>query len=200
MAFSHDLFPPTSQSVERRRLVLPPEDTEAAARSRRLRELGISSRPVPEFDEFASELANTLEAPFAMVNFMDNDQQYFAGLHLGGGDTSSEVAPEPPAADDPMRTMDRDHGYCVYVAHRRRALALHNVHDYAPFSGNPVVDEIGVRAYLGAPLIDHTGTTLGTICVVDQTPRTWGQKGVATIKRMASQIVARIERGEYTRS
>ncbi|MDA3647900.1 GAF domain-containing protein [Saccharopolyspora indica] len=201
MSLPHDPASRKYPKVDGHRLLLPPEDVEAAARSRRLRELGISSRPIPEFDEFAGELAATLEAPFAMVNFMDDDRQYFAGLHVTRSGTASETEPAPPLpADDPMRTMDRDHGYCVYVAARRRALVLHNIRDYAPFSGNPVADEIGVRAYLGAPLIDRTGTALGTICVVDQVPREWGREGLEIIKRMAAQLVSRIERGEYTTS
>ncbi|MFI0468298.1 GAF domain-containing protein [Saccharopolyspora sp. 5N102] len=183
-----------------RHLLLPPEDVEASARSRRLRELGISDRPIPEFDEFARELATLTGAPFAMVNFIDNNRQYFAGLYAARSNTTVETCPAPPPpADDPMRTMERDHGYCVYVVNRRRALVLHNVRDYAPFAGNPVVDEIGIRAYLGAPLIDHTGTTLGTICVVDQNPHAWGRKGLATIKEMAVHMVSRIERRDYTR-
>ncbi len=77
----------------------------------RLRELGIGDAPVPEFDDFARRPARTTGAPYAMVNFIDEHRQYFAGLR---------------------------------------------------FAGNPVVDGIGIRSYLGAPLIDRNGTALGT--------------------------------------
>ncbi|MDX6362827.1 MAG: hypothetical protein QOC85_1837, partial [Streptomyces sp.] len=64
------------------------------------------------------------------------------------------------------------------------------------FAGNPVVDEIGIRSYLGAPLIDRTGIALGTVCVVDVEPRPWGRAGLETIKAMAAELVAELERRE----
>ena len=68
--------------------------------------------------------------------------------------------------------------------------------DYPRFAGNPVVDEFGIRSYLGAPLIDSTGMVLGTVCVVDVEPRPWGRPGLETIKASAAELVARLERRE----
>lgn len=73
-------------------------------------------------------------------------------------------------------------------------MALDEVMDYHLFAGNPVVDEIGVRAYLGAPLIDHTGT-LGTICVVDTKPHNWGRTG-NRIHQSAGRRAGRKDRAE----
>ena len=44
---------------------------------------------------------------------------------------------------------------------RRKALVLEDVSDYPRFAGNPVVDEFGIRSYLGAPLVDSTGMDAG---------------------------------------
>lgn len=164
-------------------LLLTPEDREAPARVTRLRELGVGDAPVPEFDDFARRLARTTGAPCAMVNFMDEHRQYFAGLY----------AQTSPRAG---RAMARDHGYCPHVVVRRKALVLEDVCDYPRFAGNPVVDEIGIRSYLGAPLIDRTGTALGTVCVVAREPRPWGRQGLETIKSMAAELVERIHRRE----
>ena len=62
--------------------------------------------------------------------------------------------------------------------------------------GNPVVDEIGIRSYLGAPLIDRTGTTLGTICIVDLEPRPWGGPGLDFIKAQAAEMMEMIHQRE----
>nr|WP_073837579.1 GAF domain-containing protein [Micromonospora sp. CB01531] len=51
---------------------------------------------------------------------------------------------------------------------------------------------IGIRSCPGAPLIDHTGATLGTICVVDTEPRPWGRPGLETVKALAQELVERI--------
>ncbi|HZG06773.1 MAG TPA: GAF domain-containing protein [Streptomyces sp.] len=176
-------------------LLLTPDDHDAPARVARLRELGIGDAPVPEFDEFARRLAQITGAPYAMVNFIDENRQYFAGLYTPDVDQTVELGPNQPTAQ-PGRVMARDHGYCPHVIVRRKALVLEDVCDYPRFAGNPVVDEIGIRSYLGAPLIDRTGMALGTVCVVDQEPRPWGRQGLETIKTMAAELVEQIHRME----
>lgn len=59
-----------------------------------------------------------------------------------------------------------------------------------------MVDEIGIRSYMGAPLIDRTGIALGTICVVDTDVRPWGRAGLETIKTLAAELVEQIHRRE----
>ncbi|MGI5212338.1 GAF domain-containing protein [Plantactinospora sp. CA-290183] len=176
--------------------LLTPIDQEAPRRVQRLRELGLGDEPDPEFDEFARKLSQITGAPYAMVNFIDEDRQYFAGLHTTPANQAGGGSPEEAAAGTPGRVMSRDHGYCPHVVVRRKALVLDDVCDYPRFAGNPVVDEIGIRSYLGAPLIDRTGTTLGTICVVDVEPRPWGREGLETIKALAAELVDRIHQRE----
>ncbi|MDN3250652.1 GAF domain-containing protein [Streptomyces sp. DSM 42143] len=173
------------------RLLLTPEDREAPARVRRLRRLGLAERPDPALDTFAAHLAHLAEAPYAMVNFLVEGGQFFAGLRVPeippvtrGDGTSPEFG----------RVQPRDHGFCPHVVVRRKALVLEDVRDYPRFAGNPVVDAFGIRSYLGAPLIDSTGTVLGTVAASDVRPRTWGTAGLATIKSAAADLVRRIER------
>lgn len=176
------------------RLMMTPVDREAASRVERLRQLGIGENPDNDFDEFARQLATTTGAPYAMVNFIDENRQFFAGLYTPGS-AGSSVSPATGAVE-PGRVMDRDHGYCPHVVVRRKALVLEDVCDYPRFAGNPVVDEIGIRSYLGAPLIDHDGNALGTVCVVDVEPRPWGRPGLEVIKSMAAAVMDRIHQRE----
>ncbi|MEU9592151.1 GAF domain-containing protein [Streptomyces sp. NPDC048193] len=173
------------------RLLLTPEDRDAPARVRRLHRLGLAQRPDPALDTFAAHLAGLVEAPYAMVNFLVEGGQFFAGLRV----------PEIP----PVRSGDgtgpgfgrvqpRDRGFCPHVVARRKALVLEDVRDYPRFAGNAVVDEFGIRSYLGAPLIDSTGTVLGTVSAADVRPRTWGKAGLETVKSSADDLVRRIER------
>ncbi|MFD9324288.1 GAF domain-containing protein [Streptomyces sp. NPDC060065] len=180
------------------RLLLTPQDKDVAARVRRLRRLGLGARAEPAFDAFADRLAEVTAVPYSMVNFIDENRQFFAGLHtpdggdldvgLGGG-LDGEHGGRPGVG----RYMARDYGFCPHVVVRRKALVLEDVCDYPRFAGNPVVDEIGVRSYLGAPLIDHTGIVLGTVCAVDIEPRPWGRAGLEIIKSMAAELVEQIE-------
>jgi GAF domain-containing protein len=181
--------------------LLVPVDAEAPRRVQRLRELGLGQGPDPEFDEFARLLATSTGAPFAMVNFIDEERQYFAGLYspAQAAPAAAELRAQSVPAEDPGRVMARDHGWCPHVVVRRLPRVLDDVCDYPRFAGNPVVDEIGIRSYIGAPLIDRTGTTLGTICIVDREPRPWGRSGLEFIKGQAAELVDRIHQRELGR-
>ncbi|MFD0268263.1 GAF domain-containing protein [Streptomyces sp. NPDC127106] len=160
-------------------LLLTPVDREAPARAVRLRELGLGQRPDSALDAFARRIAEVLQAPYAGVNFVGEERQFFAGLHH---------APDAQPSGYPARVLPRDHGYCPHVVVRRRALVLEDVRDFARFAGNAVVDESGVRSYAGAPLTDRQGMVLGTVCAVDVEPRRWGTEGLATVKSLAAEL------------
>ncbi|WAL65987.1 GAF domain-containing protein [Amycolatopsis cynarae] len=181
------------------RLLTAPHDPEVGQRMARLRALGLGDRPDAQFDEFAARLARITGAPYAMVNFIGDREQYFAGLYTpsNGAAGATLEAIQASAHNDPGREMDLDHGFCPHVVVRRKALVLDDVCEYPRFAGNPVVDKIGIRSYLGAPLIDdRTGTALGTVCVVATEPRPWGRQGLETIKAMAGELMQLIHERE----
>ncbi|GGT31970.1 GAF domain-containing protein [Streptomyces chromofuscus] len=175
------------------RLLLTPEDKQAPERTRRLRLLGLGERPEPALDAFASRLASLTGAPYAMVNFLGEHGQFFAGLHAP---VVGLVAREDGTRPVMGRFLPRDHGFCPHVVVRHKALVLEDVRDYPRFAGNPVVDEYGIHSYLGAPLIDTTGMVLGTVCVADVSPRAWGRSGLESIKATAADLVVRLEAPE----
>ncbi|MCW7945921.1 histidine kinase [Streptomyces hygroscopicus] len=178
------------------RLLLTPEDGDAPARVGRLRRLGLGERPEPEFDAFAARVAGLAAAPYAMVNFIGEHRQFFAGLHQPDDRPLTVVADPDRAHHEPTRHLGREYGFCPHVVVRRKALVLEDVRDYPRFAANPVVDELGIRSYLGAPLVDRTGIALGTVCAADVQPRPWGRAGLETIKALAAELAERIERRE----
>lgn len=180
------------------RYLARPADPDLGQRMTRLQQLGIGGNPDPEFDKIAAELASATGAPYAMVNFVGPTEQYFAGLYPASDDLQNAVA-AIAAAEAVGRTMPVDHGYCPHVVQRRLALPLDDVCDYPRFAGNPVVDKLGIRSYLGAPLIDHNDVVLGTVCVVAKEPQSWGREGVELIKATAADLVALISQREEQR-
>ncbi|RKT82138.1 GAF domain-containing protein [Saccharopolyspora antimicrobica] len=172
---------------------LTPVDNRGAERQARLRQLGLGEKPEPEFEAFAKRVAKTLGVPNAMVNFVGATHQYVGGLY-------SQMMPDDGATAGPeMRTAPLDTGYCPHVIARGMALVLEDVCDYPRFAGNDIVDRMNVRSYLGAPLIDRTGTPLGTLCVIDSEPRPWGRDGLHAIKSLASEGVELIHTHERER-
>lgn len=166
-------------------LHLPSTDSDLGERVQLLEDLGLGS-PDEEFDAFATELAYDAGLPYAMVNLITS-QQLFVGLH---SPTDDDL---PPVG----RTMPRNHGYCPEVIERKKALVLPDVFAHPRFAGNPVVDQIGIRTYAGAPLIhEPTGTVLGTVCVVGTTerPQSTGQASLALIKSRRDELMRIIYR------
>lgn len=180
------------------RPLLTPVDRDGPARGARLRRLGLGERTdtsFDSFDAFADRVAEVTATPFSMVNFIDENRQFFAGLHTPAGTREgSGLGAVAAGSGRGIRHLARDHGYCPHVLVRRKALVLEDVCDYPRFAGNPVVDDMGIRSYLGAPLIDRTGVALGTVCAVDTVPRPWGRAGLDTIKLLARELVGQIDR------
>jgi GAF domain-containing protein len=135
---------------------------ELTARMRLIEKLGISTEPTAFFDAVATELATRTAFLYGFVNLVLTEQT-FVGLH------------NPPAGSGHLtvrRTMGLDHGWCPEVVKRKKALPLADVHQSPRFTGNPVVDAVGIRSYFGAPLLHKpTGIVLGTVCVIDPEPR-----------------------------
>ncbi|MFF7459008.1 GAF domain-containing protein [Kitasatospora sp. NPDC008115] len=168
-------------------------------RARRLRSLGLDEPAADEaFDRFAHLAASITRAPIAMVNFINDEHQMFRGLYIPP--TSPEIPVDKGSAwadrgiafDLPTRQMPMSYGFCPHVVAQRSPLALDDILAYPRFAGNSVVDELGVRAYLGAPLVDDTNTVIGTVCVLDHEPRQWGRERLRDIQHLAEALLSEI--------
>ncbi|WP_445529729.1 GAF domain-containing protein [Streptomyces cyslabdanicus] len=134
---------------------------ELAQRYELLNRLGVPTVANEDFDNLARDMAAQAGFLYGFVNLF-LEEQTFVGLHQPPVDSGYVIV---------GRTMSRDHGWCPEVMARRKALPLHDVHASPRFSGNHVVDAVGIRSYFGAPLIHDSGTVLGTVCVIDPEKR-----------------------------
>ncbi|MER5440806.1 GAF domain-containing protein [Streptomyces sp. NPDC002790] len=137
------------------------EPSELAQRYELLRTLGVPTTASEDFDALARAMAEKAGFLYGFVNLF-LEEQTFVGLHQPPADSGYVIV---------GRTMSRDHGWCPEVMSREKALPLPDVHASPRFSGNHVVDAVGIRAYFGAPLIHDSGTVLGTVCVIDPEKR-----------------------------
>lgn len=171
-----------------------PEDHDIPLRMRRLGELGISLQPVAEFDQFATRIAEAAEAPYAMVNFVTEDEQFFAGLHAPTRAAAEALDAARASAQTSIgRTMTRDRGFCPHVAALKLARVLDDVCQSSRWYGNPVVNDMHIRSYIGAPLMDpDTGVALGTVCAVSNEISNWGKPGLTMIKSLAAELTGLI--------
>ncbi|MFB6940772.1 GAF domain-containing protein [Streptomyces sp. NPDC060286] len=148
--------------------VTGPQAQQATALAQRyelLERLGVSIAASQDFDELARDMAEQAGFLYGFVNLF-LEEQTFVGLHQPPADSGYVIV---------GRTMSHDHGWCPEVVARKKALPLHDVHASPRFSGNHVVDAVGIRSYFGAPLIHESGTVLGTVCVIDPEKRPLSQ-------------------------
>ncbi|MBT1098096.1 GAF domain-containing protein [Streptomyces sp. Tu102] len=178
--------------------VVPGQDTvsgahakqwaEQQAREELIQRLGLPTGADALMDAFAHHLAETTGMLYAFVNLFLGEQT-FVGLHNPPADSGHLIL---------CRTMGRDHGWCPAVVKRQRALPLPDVHASPRFSGNHVVDAVGIRAYFGSPLIHaETGITLGTVCTIDPEarPRSDARRLLGVVKAGGADVLNALTSG-----
>jgi PAS domain S-box-containing protein len=130
---------------------------EEARRLAALRELGVlDTLAEPAFDAITRTAAQLCGVPIAHISLIDAQRQWFKSS-FG----------MPGATETP-----RDVAFCD---HAIRDDALFEVPDATRderFAANPhVTGEPDVRFYAGAPIVLPGGERIGTVCVIDRTPR-----------------------------
>jgi hypothetical protein len=176
---------------------LTPSPQENEQRRRRLQILGLNtSDPEAKFDRVASLAGRFAQAPLAMVNFINDERQMFRGLFVppssqdDGGSGDEGVVFDLDDLPEVAREAPINYGFCPHVMASNAQLALDDVFDYPRFKGNPLVNEMGVRSYLGTPLVDHTGEILGTLCVLDMRPRQWKSQHMESMQSLAETLLS----------
>ncbi len=151
----------------------------AVARRDALDRYGVLDTP-PEapFDELALLAAQFCQAPIALISLLDQDQQWLkARIGLDLPQTSREVAFCEIALREP--------GHVLVVA---------DTHEDPRFAQNPlVIGSPGIRFYAGAPLVTPSGIAIGTLCVLDHTPRVLSADQENALRLLARQVVAQFE-------
>ncbi|MGW1161472.1 GAF domain-containing protein [Streptomyces sp. NPDC002513] len=147
-------------------------------RALRLQVLGLNTvEAEATFDRVARLAASFTQSPLAMVNFINDERQMFRGMYVPTASPDDKVDPDGGGIAFDLSNLSReapgDYGFCPHVVAQGSQLALDDVFDYPRFKGNALVNDLGVRSYLGTPLRDNTGMILGTVCVADVKPRSW---------------------------
>lgn len=145
-----------------------------AARLRALSEYHIlDSAPEEAFDDLAKLVAQIFGCEIALVTIVDEKRQWFkARVGLDATETPREQAFCAHAILDPMNVM--------IVPDATRDVR---------FEANPLVTgSPHIRFYAGAPLLTQQGNALGTLCVIDRTPRQPAPAHLAALRIIGRQV------------
>ncbi|HEV2602403.1 MAG TPA: PAS domain-containing protein [Microvirga sp.] len=164
-------------------LMQPSESTPAWSEAERLaalRDFGIlDTAPEAAFDDIARIAAHVCGAPIAVVNFIEDERQWFkAEIGLGVRETPLDVS------------------ICAHAILQPGLFVVPDTTKDRRFQNNPLVTgEPGLRFYAGALLETQDGLPLGTLCVLDTQVRPEGitEAQGQTLLALARQVMTQLE-------
>jgi PAS domain S-box-containing protein len=143
-----------------------------------LRSYGVLDTP-PEaaFDDLARLAAIVMGTPIGLVSLVDETRQWFKARH------GIEVT-------ESQRALS----FCGHAVADGLTLIVPDAREDDRFADNPMVKgEPGIVFYAGAPLLTRHGHPLGTLCVMDRTPRSPTKDQREALELLARQVVDQLE-------
>ena len=141
-----------------------------------LRELGVlDTLPEAAFDTITASAAQLCGVPIALISLVDAQRQWFkSNFGLAG-------ASETP----------RDVSFCDHAIRDDALLEVPDATRDPRFAQNPyVTGDPDVRFYAGAPIVMPGGERIGTVCVIDRTPRHLDEHQRAMLTHLAAIVGA----------
>lgn len=87
----------------------------------------------------------------------------------------------------------REGTFCTHVVASSEILVVEDALKDPRFERNPyVLGEPHVRFYAGHPLVTHDGHVIGTMCLVDPSPRTFSADDLATLADLAALVMTQV--------
>ncbi|MBW4665606.1 MAG: GAF domain-containing sensor histidine kinase [Chroococcus sp. CMT-3BRIN-NPC107] len=157
-------------------------------RLKALSELGLlQSQTIPVFEEATQTAAELLDAPICTLGFVDRHRHLFkSAVGLSRLGLMNKIAQE--------RQLPREESFCNIVVESQQVLVINDTMLCSDFAKKILVQQYGIRSYLGVPLIDTQGNCLGAIAIMEQLPRTFTPK-----EQQSLEIIARWSMSEFER-
>lgn len=138
----------------------------------------------PSFDRYARMVCRALGVPVALVSLVEDDRQVFPG------------ACGLPADVEAGRETPLSHSFCQYVVADQGPLIVADAREDDRLRDNLAIPDLGVIAYAGWPIADHTGTIIGSLCAIDLEPHDWSTESIEMLEDLAAACSAELaERG-----
>lgn len=143
-----------------------------------LRSYGILDTPrESDFDELVELAAQICDAPISVVNLIEDHRQWFkAEVGLGIRETPLDVS------------------ICRHVLLQPGITIISDLRDDPRMCANPLVTgDSGLRFYAGCLLETPEGHGIGTLCILDRSPRILTARQQIALKTLANQVMAQME-------
>lgn len=155
---------------------VPPDETN---RVNALRSYDIlDTLPEPDYDDLTYLASAICQTPISLISLIDDSRQWFKSNHGLN-----------------VRETPREFAFCTHgILNPDEILVVPDSRKDERFTGNPLVTgEPYVIFYAGVPLMNEDGYPLGSLCVIDNTPRELTQSQLTALKILSKQVVNLLE-------
>ena len=138
----------------------------------------LDTLPEQSFDDIALLASEICGTPIAAISLVDNDRQWFKSM-LGLD----------------VRETSRDVAFCAHtILNTDEPLVVEDTLLDQRFADNAlVVGDPRIRFYAGVPLRTAEGLNLGSLCVIDRTPRELKRSQLRALAVLSREVMARLE-------
>lgn len=167
-------------TVSARGQVSYPVPQEEAARLAALESYDLSASGLTESLGRITDLATRyLEVSAASVNVVGNHEQEFFACH---------------GTAEGWTSTPREDAICTFtILAEDSVMVVEDVSEDPRFRDISTLDELGIRAYIGANLTTHEGYTIGTLCGYHDSPRSFSEDEQAFMRTLGEVAMDLIE-------
>jgi GAF domain-containing protein len=124
-----------------------------------------------------------------------------AGEHFGVGKASINVIDEHSqdflacyGEASTWESMDREESICTFtIVEDDPVMVVEDIREDPRFEANESLEELGIRAYMGASIRSPAGLVIGTLCVYDEEPRAFSEADRSYLHTLAQVAMDLIE-------
>ncbi|HCL06687.1 MAG TPA: histidine kinase [Chitinophagaceae bacterium] len=130
-----------------------------------------------DFDQIVQLASSICKTPISTITLLDAHKQWFKAK-IGIENTDG----------------DRDTSFCGHAIHQSDIMEVEDALIDERFSDNPLVlGDPKIRFYAGCPLVSPEGYALGTLCVIDNVPRSLTEEQKLTLRILGNQVMKLFE-------
>ena len=141
----------------------------------------LDSPPEEAYDRITRTAARLTGAPISLISLVDERRQFFK--------SSFGLAGELAAA----RGTPLTHSFCRHVVETGRPLVVADARAHPLVVSNPAIAEHGFMAYAGLPLTTEDGHTVGSLCLIDLSPRDWSPQELELLEDVRKGVMRELE-------
>ncbi|MEM6355518.1 MAG: GAF domain-containing sensor histidine kinase [Pseudomonadota bacterium] len=127
-------------------------------------------------------VARSVGVPVSLLTIVEADRQVFQA-QIGLGEPWATLGETPLS-----------HSFCQYCVADNDAFVVEDARREPRVAGNRAPAELGVIAYLGVPVRDPAGKTIGALCAIGGEPRRWQDGDREVMEAFASSVEAEFRR------